>query len=204
MKEVYVLFSGGKESLVNMYEALRRKEQPILVLYNYGQASYSHERKAIEYYTKKFSLNRILLDLPGMCLPPGIGGDTKSKNDQVIMRNVLFTAHLFSHVGRTNVKVLIGACKYPKGVYNDGCTYFLEDFNRLVRNLYPKCKVDSYAKKVDSDKTYRLLLDKDISHLRSCASSSKKPCGKCKKCKADLKVRKRKSGKEYLRKINLL
>lgn len=200
-----ILFSGGRESLLNLHKeaGITEKEAIRLVLYDYGQKSLPRESEALDYYASLYSVNKQVVSgaFPKLNLAPGIkyGGFS---NDHVVGRNLLFLIHAVNLFYSKDypMRLLAGFCdNWPS--YNDSSTEFLAQAKELLEPAYPNLFLDSHAKAFHQDMTLHHVLSKgvDTKHLWMCNSDGSgtdgKMCGKCDKCYSVIQAAYQKGGR---------
>lgn len=181
--KTYILFSGGRESLINLHEESFLKTNITLVIFDYGQKSYKREFDSVLYYAKKYKCGILKLS-SSIKIPEGIKDGT-NKADHVVNRNLIFTSLLINHLGVSEeYKILIGTVKWQISSYHDGLKQFRTDFGALLSKLYPNVHLKSHSDNFFGHRTYAYLVKNnvDISHLWLCMDNLPKHCGKCSKC----------------------
>jgi 7-cyano-7-deazaguanine synthase len=176
-----ILFSGGRESLINLHIESKVNKDIICVLYDYGQKSFRRELLALNYYAKKYKVKKKVIKI-NIKIPKAIK-EGKRGNDHVINRNLIFISHAINYFYiKDKIKFLVGCVKHSSK-YIDGDVKFLKDINTIISKLYPNVVVDAHTKNFKGYETYRYVLrNTDYSHLWFCMSDGEKPCGKCEKC----------------------
>lgn len=177
-----ILFSGGKESIYNLYNT---KDAKCLLIFNYGQASFKREKESAIYYALKFGIVWVEKDIRGVLdIPPAIrfGG----KGDiNVSMRNTLFISIAVNYAKATGLtNVVVGVVKSLNKYVNDGFNAYLKDISSIVKHT-ENITLDSPSSKKFSWQIHKFLVEKaDVSYLWLCQEGKGhyRNCGKCEKC----------------------
>ena len=190
----YILFTGGRESLINLHlETLRLHRSKktsgasiTLVLFDYGQKSFPAELRAARYYQQRYKfVGRIMERRIQMEIPDGIRTG-QGESDHVVARNLLFISHLVNHIGSVEkARILIGTVQWRKKAYHDGLKGFRTDLHNLLHKLYPNITLTSHTDQFYGVETYEYLVAHNIDCYRMwiCMDNGERPCGKCKKCR---------------------
>lgn len=181
MKKALLLFSAGKESVYNLHKLYEEFGSEItLLIFDYGQDSYSSELRSAIYYAEKFGLDIIERDstivMPDAMRYGGVG------ETEVPFRNGIFTSYAVNiAISQGHTHICIGCT--DSGDYGDGDREFVTAFNTLLQGMYD-VKIISYTKNYTGVEIAIKTLSEDIddSHIWSCMTSGEKMCGKCAKC----------------------
>lgn len=186
-----ILFSGGRESLINLYREQREHEDILLVLINYGQKAFKHELASTRYYADLFGVPYEVLSMK-LLFPDGY---KEGKSTHIINRNLLLLSYVVNRYHDKNIplKILLGIVN-QYGEYNDGSADFLRDIQPVFKKMYPNLLVDSHSKKFSNFTSIDWVIKNcDTTHIWMCDNNHKKMCGTCIKCKDTLKMFKEKS-----------
>jgi 7-cyano-7-deazaguanine synthase in queuosine biosynthesis len=191
-KKILLLFSAGKESVLNAYKL--RKQDVLLLLYDYGQKSFPREYDSMAYYANLYGFSFLAISLKGLVhIPPairdGVVGDT-----HVPVRNFIFITLAINYAeGHGYKEVAIGSYDYTKEEgFNDGHVAVVHELNWVLKP-HTKVLIVAPLKKNTWHDTVKELVSKkvDLSHLWSCESiddggrreeGGYYNCGKCSKC----------------------
>lgn len=187
---ILLLFSAGKESLLNLH-ILSKTHKVHLLYIQYGNKSSSKELKSARYYSTKYlaPLHVHRVQLP--TLPEGISKGIRKKSN-VPFRNLVFlsiAANIAKGLGIRQIS--FGAVKTTEEIKTSKYTDTGISFYSDVQELFSK-----FGIKVFSPSSFRFANDileylddyVDVSRLWMCDTSDKKPCGKCSKCVSTLKA----------------
>lgn len=192
-EKVHLLFSSGKDSLLNLYNLVELGAKPTLHYINYGQKSYKKEVAGLKYYAKKFELPYTIDNLELTC-PPQISKGSPDEgvgSSNVVLRNIIILSYLINKYQDKEVIQFwyYGAHKFRKGLYTDGVTSFMRKFSDLILGIEENICITSTISHLWDDeimKTLAAKIDVDLSHIWFCDSdgnrSKGKFCGKCAKC----------------------
>lgn len=177
-----ILFSAGKESVLNLYrEKAKYPSADITLLhFNYGQKSYTKECLSLKYYSTNLGINSITKKID-LCIPKSIKTGEYSNNN-VYYRNLIFLSNALNIAENNEYsRVLIGSVK--NRVYSDGGSEFLADIKVLIKKLGSKVTIDSNTKNIRAEKTIKYLIKEcDYSHVWFCDNNHKNMCKECFKC----------------------
>lgn len=184
LRAMILLFSGGKESLYNLYKF--KNKITCLLFFNYGQKALPKELESLHYYSKKFLIPYEVIDLK-LYLPEAIEKAT-GLDSNVPMRNTLFLSYAINMFKpRGEDTFIVGTVKHIKDPYtNDGFDKYLKDISTIVKRT-ENVKVISASGKAYSEDIVKYLLKKDISKLWLCFNDTDKHCGECIKCRTFVK-----------------
>ena len=101
MKKSVLLFGGGKETLYNLHKA--HKSIKLLLQFNYGQAAFLKEFKALMYYSEKFNIPYEVITIP-IIAPDSITKGVPSKSCDVVFRNPILLSLAVNYAVNKRIK----------------------------------------------------------------------------------------------------
>ncbi len=202
MKKAVVLLSGGVDSAVTLYLAMKEYECTALI-FDYGQKARGElvaARDLVSAAGVRKSLIKIDLTRKGCALldkevkvPKGedISADGKVPNTYVPARNMIFLSFAVSFAETAGASaVFIGAHQLDYSNYPDCRAEFFESFNNMVK-VGTKAGVDGRAIRVITpiiNMTKKEIVETGarlgvpFEHTWSCYEGEKTPCGECESC----------------------
>ena len=191
-RKTVILFSGGRESIINLHKeiALGTPSSDITLYYlDYGQKAYTAEIDTVKYFAKKYGTDIAMDSLP-LKIPESIAKGVSS-NNTVQGRNGVFVFMALNkfYNPEERLKILVGCVK--SNYYNDGSSYFLSDINNIIKNTSPMARVKSHTKGMNGRDTLNYVVNYcDTSKLWVCDNDrlvDGKMCGECFKCVQSVK-----------------
>lgn len=199
MKKGVVLLSGGLDSAVTLYFALKKSYKLEALLFDYNQ----RHKKEIEFAKKIAKLNKIKYHVVKADLNWAKSGlinkkikvpaNRKLKNGKIPVtyvsgRNIIFLSYAFSLAESINAKtVFIGAHTQDYSGYPDCRPQFLKSFEKAVNLGMKEKDVKISAPLVNKSKKdivkLGLGLGVPFQYTWSCYNGGVKPCGKCDSCR---------------------
>ncbi|MBL7072359.1 MAG: 7-cyano-7-deazaguanine synthase QueC [Candidatus Omnitrophica bacterium] len=202
MKKAVVLLSGGVDSAVTLFMAMREYECTALV-FDYGQKARGELISAQELARAAgVRISLIKIDLPrwGCALldseveiPKGedVSADGKVPETYVPARNMIFLSFAVSLAETEGARaVFIGAHQLDYSNYPDCRTEFFESFNNMIK-VGTKAAAGSQPIRIITpviDMTKKEIVEQGarlgvpFEYTWSCYDGEKTPCGECESC----------------------
>jgi 7-cyano-7-deazaguanine synthase len=198
-KKAVILLSGGLDSAVTLYDAIKNGYKPDVLIFDYGQ----RHKKEITYAKRLAQINKLKChvvkidlswtqsSLTNKKIKVPKGRDLKSKDipsTYVAGRNIIFLSYAFSYAESINAeRVFIGAHVEDYSGYPDCRPEFLFNFNTAVNLGLKNNKIKLVAPLLDLSKKgiieLGVKLKVPFQHTWSCYEGGKKSCGKCDSCR---------------------
>lgn len=192
-----VLFGGGLDAAA-MVELFHYDHDLILLYIDYGAKAAPGERKAMDYFSKKYGIPCAVIDLPPHIFPPNPIIDTAMtadhKDDYLPGRNMLLAMVAFPFaVTNQAQEIWLGAAPtddpYMLQWARDMQQPFVDGFNVTTAFAYgidtPRLRAPLLQIGVTKEAYVRLTLrgePKLFSVTHSCYQGASKPCGVCAHC----------------------
>ena len=199
MKKAVILLSGGLDSAVTLYAALKNGYKPDVLIFDYGQrhkkeilcAKKLAKLNKLKYHLVKIDLSWTRSSLTDKKIKVPTGRNLKGKDIPVTYvagRNIIFLSYAFSYaesIGAQNV--FIGAHIEDYSGYPDCRPEFLFNFNQAVNLGLKNKNIKLVAPLLPLSKRgiveLGIKLKVPFQYTWSCYQGSKKPCGKCDSCR---------------------
>lgn len=172
-----ILFTGGKDSLCCLHKL--RKEENLLLYFDYGNPAAEKEIDALLYYSDKYKTSFRVED----CF-------VRENKNELPYRNIIFVSHALNLAATEGYDtVVLGAVRDSE--MKDGNSVVMTEFRNFVKkqgNVKLQFPLERFG---NSNKIFEYLADNkvDLSHLIYCMSEKGKGnCGKCFKCKDTEKI----------------
>ena len=194
-KKGVILLSGGLDSAVTLYHALRNGYRPDVLIFDYGQR---HKKEIacakrlaainkLKCHLVKIDLSWTRSSLTDKKIKVPTGRNLKAKDipsTYVAGRNIIFLSYAFSYAESiASDKIFIGAHVEDYSGYPDCRPEFLFNFNQAVSMGLKNNKIKIIAPLLDLSKRgiieLGLKLKVPFKHTWSCYKGDKKPCGQC-------------------------
>ncbi|MDD5730824.1 MAG: 7-cyano-7-deazaguanine synthase QueC [Candidatus Omnitrophica bacterium] len=198
-KRAVVLLSGGLDSAVTLYFAVRKGYEPFCLIFDYGQR-HSKEISAAKSVARScgsdFSVVKISLPWKGSSLT-----DKKLKvpdevkegipSTYVPARNIIFLSFALSCAEATGAEaIFIGAHAQDYSGYPDCRPQFYRAFKKVIKagtkSGVENKKIEMVTPLIDKTKAQIIRLGKSLGVpfglTWSCYRGKSKPCGKCDSC----------------------
>lgn len=202
MKKAVILLSGGLDSAVTLYHALKKGYRPNALIFDYGQRHKKEIECAkklatlnkLQYHIVKIDLSWTQSSLTNKKISVPIGRNLKAKNipsTYVAGRNIIFLSYAFSYAESIGAdKVFIGAHVEDYSGYPDCRPEFYAAFRKAV------ARGTKAGAQQEGIKILTPLINKgkaDIIRIGdrlgvpfaltwSCYKGGKRPCGECDSC----------------------
>jgi len=199
MKKSVILLSGGLDSAVTLYDALKNGYKPDVLIFDYGQRhkkeiSFAKKLATInklKYHVIKIDLSWTPSSLTNKKMKVPTGRDLKAQDipsTYVPGRNIIFLSYAFSYAESIGAdKVFIGAHVEDYSGYPDCRPEFLFNFNSAVVLGLKDKKIKLVAPLLDLSKRciieLGLKLKVPFHYTWSCYNGGKRACGKCDSCR---------------------
>jgi len=199
MKKAVILLSGGLDSAVTLYYALKKGYRPDALIFDYGQrhkkeiacARRLAQINKLKCHTVKIDLSWTRSSLTDKKIKVPAGRNLKAKDipsTYVAGRNIIFLSYAFSYAESIGAgKVFIGAHIEDYSGYPDCRPEFLFNFNNAVALGLKNKKIKLIAPLLDLSKQGIVELGRSLKvpfkHTWSCYQGAKRPCGKCDSCR---------------------
>ncbi len=200
-----VLLSGGLDSVVNLKKAHDQGEVVLALTFDYGQASFSSERRAAGECARRYGIRHRVVALPWFSelLPPAIGGpeevpshagESPKPHEEILKevwvpnRNCVLVAVGAAHAEAAGAGYLVAGFNLEEAeVFPDNSAEFVEAMNRVLGiSTLSAVKVVAYTQGMTKSETVRLAgeIDAPLDIVYSCYRPSPEQvmCGSCQSC----------------------
>ena len=202
-----VLLSGGLDSAVNLYWAVRHYDVHSALFFDYGQRAAEPERKAAAWLCSQTRVQLKEMPLPWLkrithtalvdhmhALPqldPGQLDDpaltaASAKQVWVPNRNGLFIQIAACYADAYSIdRIIVGFNREEGATFADNTPGFMEACDRaLFFSTQAHPQVESYTVAMDKTEIAKagLALGMDLSRVWSCYEAGPQPCGRCESC----------------------
>jgi len=205
-----ILLSGGLDSAVSLFLALKKKHRINLALtFDYGQKSAAQEIKSARHLCRQYKIKHQVINLRwlGKLANNALTNKNKSlpsfsplssfplSSSRAVWipnRNALFINIAASYAEALKCQyIFTGFNKEEARNFPDNSIAFINAANKALKySTLSKVKIISFTAGMDKKQIIRQAqaLNLDLNKLWSCYEGKRKPCGKCESCLRRLKV----------------
>jgi len=200
-----VLLSGGLDSVVNLKRAHDQGEVVLALTFDYGQTSFSSEKRAARECAGRYGIRHLVVELPWFrrLLPAAISGkaaagshdrESLKRRDRLLEeawvpnRNCVLLAVGAAYAEAAGAECVVAGFNLEEAeVFPDNSVEFVEAMNRVLEiSTLSGVKVVAYTQGMTKSETVRLAceIDAPLDLIYSCyrPSAEQVMCGSCQSC----------------------
>lgn len=210
-----VVLSGGMDSTVTLYKALREVDDVCAISFNYGQR-HKRELKAAIKTCKELGINHEIVNISGiqkvmlnnsltttMNVPEGHYQEESMKQTVVPSRNLIFASIASAYAISIKAEsIYLGVHAGDHAIYPDCRPTFIYALRNILNKAnYEKVNVRTPYIKVDKKTIVKdgLRMNVNFKNTWTCYNGRKKACGKCGSCQERLEAFKHNNVKDPIK-----